>query len=166
MTRKTGGFTILELMIVVTLIGLLAVIAVPAFQRSRREAQDRAFINDLRVLSDTTFGVYAIERGEFPPDASPGEEPADVGQYLPRGFVWATPPRIGGLWDWDRAATRQDTFHGCYAGISVYAPSRTMGQMRDIDTALDDGNLVTGKFRKKTEGTFLSEETGYIYVLE
>ena len=52
MKTPKAGFTLVEIMIVVGLIGLLAAIAVPAFQRSRESARQNACINNLRLIQD------------------------------------------------------------------------------------------------------------------
>ena len=47
--RKTG-FTLVELMIVILILGLLAVIAIPAFVKARNKSQQNACINTLRQI--------------------------------------------------------------------------------------------------------------------
>jgi len=145
-------------MIVVSVIGLLAVLAIPAVLKARRRAQNAAFVNDLRVFTDAGFAQYAITYGNYPADEVPGVLPAGVGDFLPSGTTWAGVTPIGGQWDWDRAASMGDTIYGCYAGLSVVNPSRTSVQMADIDAQIDDGNIGTGRFRQRTGG--------YIYVVE
>ena len=59
-TRRRGGFTLVEIMIVVAIIALLASIAVPGFLRARKRSQASRVINDLRLLDGAT-DQYAIE---------------------------------------------------------------------------------------------------------
>jgi len=152
------GFTIVELMIVVTVIGILALIAIPLFMDSRLRSQDTAFINDLKVLTNHTFLPYSMNSGGYPPESACGIEPNGIHDFLPSNFIWTKAPAIGGEWDWDRASDRLHKIHGCYAGISICAPNRTEAEMRDIDKRLDDGNILDGIFQKRTGG--------YIYILE
>ena len=48
--QKQGGFTLVEIMIVVAIIALLAAIAVPGFLRARKRSQASRIINDLRLV--------------------------------------------------------------------------------------------------------------------
>jgi prepilin-type N-terminal cleavage/methylation domain-containing protein len=59
--RQTrGGFTLVEIMIVVAIIALLAAIAVPGFLRARKRSQATAILNDARII-DGAIDQYAIE---------------------------------------------------------------------------------------------------------
>jgi prepilin-type N-terminal cleavage/methylation domain-containing protein len=60
LTTKRGGFTLVEIMIVVAIIALLAAIAVPGFLRARKRSQASRIINDLRMI-DSAMDQYAIE---------------------------------------------------------------------------------------------------------
>ncbi len=58
-----AGFTLVEIMIVVAIIGLLAAIAIPNFLRARSTAQQNACINNLRQI-DAAIQQWALEKGQ------------------------------------------------------------------------------------------------------
>lgn len=56
------GFTLVEIMIVVVIIGLLAAMAIPAFQKVRTSSQDKAVLNNARQLA-AAADQYFLENG-------------------------------------------------------------------------------------------------------
>src|SRR4051812_41642002 len=60
LNKRHGGFTLVEIMIVVAIIALLAAIAVPGFLRARKRSQASRVLNDLRLI-DSAVDQYAIE---------------------------------------------------------------------------------------------------------
>ena len=63
LNKNRGGFTLVEIMIVVAIIALLAAIAVPNFLRARKRSQATRILEDLRMI-DSAIDQYAIENNK------------------------------------------------------------------------------------------------------
>ena len=60
--RSNKGFTLVEIMIVVVIIGLLAAMAIPAFQKVRRDAIKKTMVNDARIVANAAQ-QYFMDKG-------------------------------------------------------------------------------------------------------
>jgi prepilin-type N-terminal cleavage/methylation domain-containing protein len=80
-TSKRGGFTLVEIMIVVAIIALLAAIAVPGFLRARKRSQASKILNDLRMI-DSAVDQYAIETSKV---TSATVDTTDWTNYVKKG---------------------------------------------------------------------------------
>lgn len=137
-------------MIVAAILGLLAALALPAVLQAGNKTRARRFAREIQAAGHA-FVQYAADQGDYPPDKSPAVIPDGMAGYL-KGFLWTSDTVIGGQWDWDYQQ------FGVHAGVSVFMPDWGDEQMTEVDKVMDDGNLSTGQFLKRSQG--------YMYVLE
>jgi prepilin-type N-terminal cleavage/methylation domain-containing protein len=81
-SSKKQGFTLVEIMIVVAIIGMLAAIAIPNFVKARTTSQQNACINNLRLI-DSSKQQWALEQRKQSTDTPLG---TDIQPYLGRGI--------------------------------------------------------------------------------
>jgi prepilin-type N-terminal cleavage/methylation domain-containing protein len=169
--EKTNGFTLLEMMTVVGIIGLTLVMAIPSYMKMRKESSISEFVNTLHAIHDS-FQEYAIMNRGYPPGMVQGKTPPAMtnGPYfLPKGFDWTKSTPLGGAWKWD--AQMKSLCNLTYEdGIVVMDKNGSPPLALDdfflrVDQQIDDGNLSTGMFRRRTFGG-VSGFDGYVYVLQ
>ena len=144
------GFTLVELMIVVVVIGVLASLAIPAFEKIRRSSYASRIMNDFRTFR-TAFETHALETGSWAPDGSGNDLPATVRPYL-QNTAWFESPALGGYWDWEYNRL------GYRAAIGLAYADDMPQVMEQVDEQMDDGDLSTGRFVKTN--------SRYLFVLE
>jgi prepilin-type N-terminal cleavage/methylation domain-containing protein len=83
MTSRKSGFTLVEIMIVVAIIGLVAAIAIPNFVRARTQSQKNACINNLRQI-DGAVQTWALE---YKKAASATVAFTDISPYLKNSVI-------------------------------------------------------------------------------
>lgn len=135
-SRQQTGFSLVEIMVVVVIIGLLAAIAIPAFTASRTRSQATALANNFRVYA-AAFEIYATENGHWPEDVNEGVIPPGMEGRLPR---FLEPTVVQGKWDWEKGIM------GVTSGISLVGSTGSKAVFERVDKILDDGDLGSGRF--------------------
>ncbi|MCE9536252.1 MAG: prepilin-type N-terminal cleavage/methylation domain-containing protein [Nitrospirae bacterium] len=112
--RGSDGFTMIELMIVVSIIGILATLAVPSYQMSVVKAREAALRQDLSTLRDV-LDQHKADQGKYPPSLS-----ALVGA----GYLRAIPkdPLTGSIATWQEIS---DPIEG--GVVDVFSGSEFVG---------------------------------------
>ncbi len=86
---KKAGFTLVEIMIVVAIIGLLAAIAIPNFVKARATSQANACINNLRQI-DAAANQFALEQRKT--TGATINYPTDLMPYIKLNTAGSIPP--------------------------------------------------------------------------
>lgn len=137
-----SAFTLVEIMIVVVIIGLLAAMAIPAFQIARNNSYASRLANDFRVFAGA-FEIHALEVGHWPTDGMGNSLPPSAQPYFEDTAWYETPPN-GGYWDWE--ADRL----GFVASVGLSGGLGTLDNAvyERVDDILDDGDLSSGVFQR------------------
>lgn len=133
--RRVGGFSLLEIIVAVTIIGFLAAMAIPAFRIMRERSQAARIAGDLRAFR-TVFTTYALEKASWPPSATAGQIPDGLENALPANWRELAPS--GGTWQWE-----SDGETGA-AAIVLTGGSTTRSLYLKIDELFDDGDISAG----------------------
>jgi prepilin-type N-terminal cleavage/methylation domain-containing protein len=153
------GFTLVEIMIVVVIIGLLAAMGLPTFRRVTMRSKASAVQNDLRTFS-TAFITYNLQNGKWPLDEATGVIPTEMTGAIPPAFTIKTP--IGGNYKWCYNSNPDGVT--CKSAIiiegSTANPLSDDTEMRQlIDQQLDDGDLFGGNI-------VVGSTNALVYILE
>jgi prepilin-type N-terminal cleavage/methylation domain-containing protein len=86
MGMKKQGFTLVEIMIVVAIIGLLAAIAIPSFVKARNTSQQNACINNLRQIDSGKEQAAMANNWGNDVDCTSGDNFIAVNDYIKGGL--------------------------------------------------------------------------------
>lgn len=149
--KQSSGFTLVELMIVVAIIGILAAVAVPQYKQYVLRAQ----------LTETATQIGSFARAFEVAKQVNGDYPNDTHLTLPQVtglFInasdWASNTLLGGNWNWEGP----DGYS--YAGIAIDGATASEEDIAQLDAIMDNGDLSSGKFRRTPNGryTYIIEE--------
>ena len=136
-------------MVAVTVLSLLMLLAVPAYQKLQRKSKATAIANDLRVFA-AAFQAHAHEAGSWPPEAAAGVVPTGMTPEELKDTDWTNPTPIGGKFDWEYNQINGGVQYTAAIAITstADAPLTIDSELfLEIDRAIDDGDLTTGSFR-------------------
>jgi len=148
-THKTmsynRGFTLVEILIVVVILGILAMIVIPQFSSANIETEQKVFASCLKTFHEAAL-YYVARTGEYPADGASGQCPAGWEDYI-NVQQWTRPTPIGGVWDTEAG------MGGFTSSLGVHfwggnGPNPGDAYMSEIDNLIDNGDLATGYFRK------------------
>ncbi|WPJ95263.1 type II secretion system protein [Coraliomargarita algicola] len=152
LTHKKQGFTLVELAISTSIIGLLAAVSLPAFQRSRDNVRIGALEHDLR-LYEQEFDTFELDYGSYPSShATAGAHPEGMIDRMSE--AWKLPSPIGGTYRWIYTTEAKPSDRSAYIEI-VHNDQSPIAidpvRLIDIDEHIDDGDPSTGRLRLSGE---------------
>ncbi|MCS7311964.1 MAG: type II secretion system GspH family protein [Acidobacteria bacterium] len=115
---QDAGFTLLELIVVLTILGLLVGVALPAYQRSVQKTKESVLKENLNRMRDVINQYYIDRRGECL---------QNEGDLVRLGYLRAIPKdpiTQQALWDWVLEADPNDPSQMCIRDVRSLAPGR------------------------------------------
>lgn len=82
---RRGGFSLIELLVAVSIVGILAGLAIPNLRNVTFRARATAVFGDLNTIRQATLD-YNADQNAWPPNETSGTVPAGLVPYLPEGF--------------------------------------------------------------------------------
>lgn len=131
--NQQAGFSLIELMVVVTTIGIVAMLGIPAFQKSTRRAEAITIANDMNKFVQAVE-LYSTSEGAYPLTMNYTTMPQQVSDYLPGKWK-------NGYYVW------QYYNFGYLVAMVARNLNFTAEQAITLDSAIDDGNISTGNLR-------------------
>jgi prepilin-type N-terminal cleavage/methylation domain-containing protein len=147
-TLHKRGFSLVELAVSTSIIGILAALAIPAFKRTGDSTRIGAFEHDLR-LYEQIFDTYELDNGYYPTSMpTPGVDPDDMEGRM--SSAWKLPSPIGGTYRWVYTTEDDPADRSAYINIvhdSEYPIVIDSTRLEEIDQDIDDGDIDTGQLR-------------------
>ena len=126
--KRRRGFTIVELMVVVLIVGLLSTIAVPKFKDVRRRATATQIMGDFDVIRHAALSFY-VDSSYFPTEGGgPGAVPPGLVRYLPTNFSFKKPLWTIGFENWSTADSKEFQETGIVIGVSFITADTVLGR--------------------------------------
>jgi prepilin-type N-terminal cleavage/methylation domain-containing protein len=125
---QRSGFGLVELLVVMTIVAILARIALPAYHDLATRARAAAAVADLEAVRMAAYG-YNADTNEWPADRTPGVVPPELLPYLGPGFSFQ---RAHYQLDWENWVLPDGTPRypgtGVLLGVSISTTDPALGQ--------------------------------------
>lgn len=139
--KRKQGFSVLELSVVVTIIGILSALAVPGFTNIKNVTQSTTMANDLRLFVNA-IEIFTTRSGEYPNTINKNNIPDEVEEEIPK--VW-----IYGDYNWKYIN------NGKNVRMKLSNLDFSTEQIYQIDNILDDGNIAFGNIIRNKKGDLI-----------
>jgi prepilin-type N-terminal cleavage/methylation domain-containing protein len=140
------GFSLVELMVVVAIIGILAAIAIPAFTNVQKRAVAARVVSDFYSINSAVH-QYQMDNSYYPAPSGPGVQPPELYPYVKNSIRWAQP---GLDYQWENWINPDGTPNHASTGVA-YGFS-----MDTLDPSLADALFIvyTGDIRQTMSGKY------------
>ena len=138
--QRAYGFTVIELVVVILVLGVLAAVAAPRFIGTVDDATASAEVANAKAFFEAVQ-VFVAQNNRLPNDAGPGTLPADLQGMIP-GTMFSTPSPAGGKYDWDGPPPHST--NDLKLSLSAGTTASATRFYKIMEQAADDGAPGTG----------------------
>jgi len=166
--RKVRGFTLIELMIVVAIIGVLAAVAIPAFMKYIRRSKTTEATMNLRKMYDGAVAYYVADHSDVNGTAFDRQFPGNA-PYVPALATLSAAQLAGDRYqstpaDWKQGGWAALEFQVSDAQVFAYtflsSGVSTSSKASMIANGDQNGNLVYSWFERDMVGTLEGVQGG------
>ena len=124
---RRGGFTFVELLISMIIVGCLSAIAVPKYIDLKRRANTTKVIGDFQAVRVAVMSFYA-DSSYFPMEAGPGVTPNNLQKYLPINFSFSRQEWTLDYENWELGQGPGFTNSSALIGVTIICNDPALGE--------------------------------------